>query len=333
MPLFLAIVASATALSAQAPAPNPHWGASAYPRPREELRGTISLNRFTEFDDEQRRFNEIEVSAGFNIFSVEYNHEVVTASGGRWTITFDTGAGYSDNQPTESLQNNFIHSIGGNRAVPLDGERESPEYLAGLAATRWFGSGEPNPRDTPVGDLDLRWSGFAGGGTVASTLYHEIFGHFGGALFMPGVSTRLQFLNRSGLTTSSDAYDDVAPFTNLTQVSAVYAPRDFYLGSSGTAREVFDNVARWENLLPWRWPHAIHEVAGRPEVGLHFTYDTGLFVDAADDPIDMWFVSVSIEWPTGLRLETWNDMPNGTDFGPSYGLMLGFDLMTFWRSL
>lgn len=321
----------ASAIPAQAPAPNPHWGASAYPRSRQELRGTISLNRFTEFDGEQRRYNDVDVSAGFNIASLQYNHEVLTRTGGRFTISFDAGAGYSDDQPTEALQNDYIHGIRNLVPVPTDGQRESPEYLAGVAVTRWFGSEELREGRDAAAD-DARWSAFAGGGMVASTLYHEAYAQLGGSLFVPGIATRLQLLNRSGLTTASDAYGDVAPFTNLTQVSAVYAPRDFFLGSSGTAGEVFGRVAQWENLLPWRWPHTIHELAGRPEIGLHVTYDTGLFVDPADQPLDTWFLSVSIEWPTGLRLETWNDMPNGTDFGPSYGIMLGFDLLTLWRS-
>ncbi len=319
------------ALAAQAPAPNPHWGASAWPRPRQELRATVAFNRFTEFDGERRRYNDVDVTAGFNLASLQYNHELLTAGGGRWTLTFDAGAGYSANQPTEAFQNDYIHAIRNLARVPTDGQRESPEYLAGTAITRWFGSEEIHAGDTASSHGDLRWSALCGVGMVASTLYHEAYAQVGGSLFLPRLGTRLQVLNRSGLTTASDAFDDVAPFTNLSQVSAIYAPRDFYLGSSGTVGDVFGRVAEWQNLLPWRWPHAIHELAGRPEIGLHLTYDTGLFVDTFDDPLDTWFISISIEWATGLRLETWNDMPNGTDFGPSYGLMLGFDVLTLWR--
>lgn len=330
---LLLLLAALAALPAQAPVPNPHWGASAYPRNREELRATFSFNRFTELDGEGRRFNGIDESSGFNIASLTYNHEMLTASGRRWTVAFDAGVGYSNNQPTESLQNDYIHRFRNLIPVPTDGVRRSPEFLAGVAATHWLGSDEVRDESDDLATAGARFNALIGAGMVSSSLYHELYGHVGGSLYLPDQRVRLQLLNRSGLTTGSDAYPDVAPFTNLTQASISYVPRNFFLGPSGSLDEVVHDLFRWRNLLPWNWPKAIHDLGGRPEIGVHVTYDTGLFLDARDQEIDTWFISVSLEWPTGLRLETWNDMANGTDFGPTYGLMVSFDLTTFWRNI
>ena len=256
---------------------------------------------------------------------------MLTASGARWTLAFDAGAGVSDDQPTEFFQNDYIHRFRHLTAVPTEGNRHNSEFLAGAGATRWFGSNEV--QDAPIGnDRDARYAGFLGGGLATSTLYHEMYAHLGGSIYWPRHQVRVQFLNRSGLTTGSDAYPDVAPFTNLTQASLFYVPRDYFLGQPSSLSEVFRDTFQWKNLLPWNWPKTIHDLGGRPEIGLHVTYDTGLFLDQREREISTWFGSVSLEWPTGLRLETWNDMANGTDFGPTYGLMLSFDLSTLWRT-
>jgi hypothetical protein len=47
--------------------------------------------------------------------------------------------------------------------------------------------------------------------------------------------------------------------------------------------------------------------------------------------IDTAFISFRFDWATGLRLETWNDMLNGSDYGPSYGFGVSFDLATMFR--
>ncbi|MEZ5965715.1 MAG: hypothetical protein R3F56_17910 [Planctomycetota bacterium] len=324
-------VCAAAALAVQAPIPNPHWGAAAFPRDREEVRLSLSFNRFTELDGEGRRFNDIEQSAGFDMLSVAYNRELLDTSGARWTLTFDAGAGVSNDQPTEFLQNDYIHRFRHLDRVPTDGVRRGPEFLAGLAATRWFGAGEA--RDEPmVDDRDLRFSGLLGAGLATSTLYHEMFAHVGGSMYSPRYHVRAEVVDRMCLCTGGDAYPDVAPFTNLTQVSLYYVPRSYFMGPSGSLGEVFDEALRWRNLWPWNWPKAIHDLGGRPEIGVHVTYDTGLFLNERGQEIDTWFISLSMEWPTGLRLETWNDMANGTDFGPTYGMMISFDLSTLWRT-
>ena len=49
------------------------------------------------------------------------------------------GCAGSDDQPTEFLQNDYIHRFRHLKEVPTEGTRRSPEFLAGAAATRWFG--------------------------------------------------------------------------------------------------------------------------------------------------------------------------------------------------
>ena len=66
------------------------------------------------------------------------------------------------------------------------------------------------------------------------------------------------------------------------------------------------------------------------EVGL--TVDSGLFVDFKGDALEQRFGSVAIRFPYGF-FETWNDLINRKDNGPTGGATLMFDLLRIWQSL
>ncbi len=57
------------------------------------------------------------------------------------------------------------------------------------------------------------------------------------------------------------------------------------------------------------------------------TYDSGLFVDSDNNAVPIWFFTSRVAWPTGITFAIWNDALNMTDFGPTFGFTLSFDLM------
>ncbi len=276
--------------TAQAPIPDPHWGAYAFPSRTPELRAGLHLNRFTQFSSPTNQFNEIEETSGFNFFAGSYTDRIPAFP--EFSITVSAGAGYSADEPTQTLQNDFVHELIEQGKVPVGDVREEPEFLGGLSVTRWIES------ETNLG-RDL----FVGGGVATSTLYHEPFLHAGGSLML-GDSCRLGLMHRTSWPVEGQAYTDLAPVTNLSQGYLAYVPS--HIDSS-----------LW--LL---------DFLGNPEMGLTITRDSGLFKDPQNDPIDTWFVGLRFKWPTGLLFETWNDMANGTDFGPTYGFLLSADLLT-----
>ncbi|MFO0981933.1 MAG: hypothetical protein U1E76_09360 [Planctomycetota bacterium] len=294
------------------------------------MRLTAALNRFTQLNGDGRRFNDIQETSGFNLLTLSWTGEVLApAPWPRFTYTFDAGGGWSADEPTEFLQNDYLHHLVGIRPVPVGRTREAAEFLGGLCANAWFGHSEPHRGDDDEPARAVWLEGFAGTGFSTSTLYHELFAQAGGSLYLAPLDTRLSVLDRAAWPYPSDAFEQVSIFSNVIQAGVSYRRQSYYLGRSGSLRDLLDTVLQARNLLPWNWPGVLHDLIGRPEVGVWLTHDTGLFLDDAGRPIDTWFGSLRIDWATGLRLETWNDVVNATDFGPTYGVQLSFDLMTF----
>ena len=283
-------VGSPAAARAQAPVPDPHWGAFAFPSSVPELRAGIHFNRFTEFSSTGTRFNDIEETAGFNVLAASYTDRIPGMP--QWTFTGTFGIGLSSDEPTSAIQNDFVHWAIRQDDVPVEDVREEPEFLAGLGMTRWFEDPEHLGREL-----------FIGAGYATSTLYHEPWFHVGGN-YMVGESCRLSLMHRVSRPVEGEAYSDLAQISNLTQVYLAYVP------------SAIDSD--WDLL----------DLLGNPEVGLAVTRDSGLFVDEDDDAIETWFASLRFRWATGLTIETWNDFANGTDFGPTFGFLMSVDLTT-----
>ena len=68
----VALLIATSAAHGQSPVPDPHWGANIYPLSTPELRAGVYFNRFTEFNNDGERFNDIDETAGLNIFMVSY---------------------------------------------------------------------------------------------------------------------------------------------------------------------------------------------------------------------------------------------------------------------
>jgi hypothetical protein len=65
------------------------------------------------------------------------------------------------------------------------------------------------------------------------------------------------------------------------------------------------------------------------EIELAFTVDSGLFVDHRGDALEERFVSLALRY-SALTLETWNDLINQKDYGPSFGARATFDLLRIY---
>ena len=56
------------------------------------------------------------------------------------------------------------------------------------------------------------------------------------------------------------------------------------------------------------------------------TIDSGLFVDTKKASLEERFVSVAVRY-AAATFETWNDLINQKDYGPTFGARLTFDLL------
>ena len=323
-----ALVLSSAALAQQGRAPDPHWGADIFPRDEHEWRGLLSFSRFTVYsstslgsDPTTGKFNEdVDESGGFNLLNIQHTHEIYFRDEDRLTYTWTLGLGYAADEPTQILQNDYLHEILGQNDVPTINTMSESAWSVGGAINYWFGEHSFLHRDDELFDESWRWSGVIGIGAVASSLYYEPEVHIGGALDFPRYNCRFTALHRLSTPFGGETYRDVADLSNLSQVSVYYSPNNFYTRSS----------LEWSDLYPHRWFSGLHTLIGRPEVGVHITHDSGLFEDVANNDISTWFISASFEWSTGIRVEIWNDILNGTDHGPTFGVLFGVDLLAFY---
>lgn len=316
--LALVALGEGAAVRAQNLAPEAHWGGPILPSDRPELRAAVHINRFTEFSKTGQVYNEVSETAGFNMLSLSYTENTPRDPDLFFNVTF--GTGYSGDQPSRWLQNDYVHAIMGQPGVPVGDIRESVEYAASGSLTKWFdgptlfgGDGSPAAH---FDDSGWRTRFFVGAGASTSTLYHEAFAQAGASLLIPdtflaGRHVRMTLTNRATWPTEGNAYTDLADFSNVSQATIGLVPP--HLDS--------DNF--------------VLEFLGNPEFGLTATHDSGFF-QRAKEPIEEWFAGFYVQWATGLRFETWNDFANGTDFGPTYGFRVSVDLFTLlsnsrWR--
>ena len=111
-------------------------------------------------------------------------------------------------------------------------------------------------------------------------------------------------LGRESIIDSTVAYDDLAKRSHIVQ-----------FGASLMAAE--------RDISP------VFALIGNPELGAAFTTDSGLFM-SENDSIKVKFITFYFDW-SGIRLETWNDRANYTDYGPTYGFSVSIDLFKLHR--
>lgn len=275
------------------PAQSVHWGAIAFPDrdPTLTLSAAV-VDRFTEFDGEGRRYNDIRETMGFNFFTLSGTKPLSFLPG--WNFNLTVGGGPTRDGPSRFLQNDVVHKLRGFDPVPVGQKRDANDFMISSSLTRWFNL---------LGSSD---SFFIGIGGAAGSLYYEPYAQVGfrrlALLPILVVSDYLRFsaLARYGRPYSGAAFHQVAPQSYIGQISA----------SLG-------NYAHWEDSTPW-------------EIEFALTVDSGLFVNDRGDSLEERFASLALRY-SAFTFETWNDLVNQKDYGPTFGARLTFDLLYMYE--
>ncbi len=300
--LWLSLIAASA--WAETPAPSVHWGAIAYPDQERTLTTGLTLNRFTQFDGAGKQYNDINQTMGFNFASVSWTERWAQLPG--WSTNLTLGIGPTDDKLTRFLQNDVIHKIRGLDPVPVGAKREALDYMVSGTLTKW----------TPV--FGQREDGFAGVGIAMGSLYQEPYAQAG----LRRVSLSDVFHSASGNTSSA-----LQTFSNWVRFSAMGRYGRLYGGSA------FPVIAPQSYLGQFSVSagdyRASQNEADTWEVELALTVDSGLFVDRKGDALEERFVSVAFRY-SFVSFETWNDLINQKDYGPSYGARLTIDLLRLY---
>lgn len=297
---FAAIAGLCPAARAESVAPGVHWGAIGYPDQERTLLAGLTLNRFTQFAQDGKRFGAVKESAGFNFATVTWTERVSRFPG--WSTNLTLGIGPTYPEPTRSLQNGFAHHLLDNASVPIGQRREETDFMVNGSVSRWF---------SLLGQRDAL---FASVGVASGSLYHEPFVRAGlrrlsaGQLLEPllGSSRVLEGLSR------------YVRFSGMGQYGRLFGGSAY--GERVLARQSFLGQVSVSIA-------AYGDGAAVPDWELEFaaTMDSGMFTTSAGRAIERQFGSIALRFPYGV-VETWNDWLGGTDSGPTYGVQVMFDL-------
>jgi hypothetical protein len=283
---------------AEAPAPSIHWGAAGYPDRERVLMAGVTFNRFTEYNKEGKRFNEINETSGFNFGTLSWTERWGIFNGLNTNLT--VGAGPTNDQPTRTLQNGLTHKIFNLQQVPVGATREGADFMISGDVTKW------------VDLLGQKELGFGSIGFASGSLYHEAFADVG--------VRRLSLADSFGVSEGSwlRSVSNYVRFSGMGRYSRMYggaaykvvAPQT-YLGQLSMS---FSDYRDYDPTTAPRW-----------ELEFTYTIDSGMFVGPRGESIEEQFISTAVRFPYGL-LEFWNDFIGNKDYGQTYGIMLTFDL-------
>lgn len=295
-PFVLALLLAASASAASLDFLAPFWGSELAPVLTPAYRASLSLDQFTELDNERRRFpldrrsDTCEAyceTIGFNTLQVT---RTWTARNG-WLLTAGGFAGAAHDGLTEFLQNEYSHKRAGVAPVPREGVREGILFGAVAEAHKPF--------------LPYAW---LGGGLAWNNAYGEAF-----LQAATGERRRTWGEWKFGFKAAATG-----------RAGALVPSREYLV--AGT--RYFDRlhplltVAQGEAGIVWRpW--------GVPlEFSWRGSYSTGAFVDPeTDKPAGMWLEGLkTVIWK--FSFERYNDALNGTDYGPTYGVRAAWTLET-----
>ena len=125
-------------------APSVHWGSISYPDQGRLLETGLTLNRFTEFNSSRSRYNSIQETSGFNFGTVSWTEPLKQYPG--WSANLTVGAGPTRDDPTNALQNRWVHRWLDFDRVPVGSVREATAALLCATQVRAF----PSPHATVV---------------------------------------------------------------------------------------------------------------------------------------------------------------------------------------
>ena len=345
--LVLAALAlsAATAQAQGIGAPSVHFGALAIPDPDEVAEFGLSLDRFTvgvkgsdslslgraplacrsasALPLSRRCSYEVQRTFGLNLLYYAYPFKW-RRTATIWRLLLHGGS--IGNQPTESLQNRFLHRRKGLDFVPSDSVvKGRVQGGLGFDANRWT--------DVRAGRSDrtsVVAAAFLGIGGGISTHSHEGFLQVGvrslrwtiGGVAVPSISV----MHRSSFVTPSRwerveikgegrawlyADSTLAETSTLRQAS-VRVPVDQWLGGSSLVPEL-ELVASTDDFFRRRALTPADDAARRVGMQLRSREKT---------------CALALRWADGdYSVETWNDSCGGKDQGPTYGARL----LVRWR--
>jgi len=299
--VYLSFCPTTTLVFAETSAPGIHWGTLGYPDQEPTLATGLSIFRFTEFNGDGERFNGIKETIGLNLITVSWT-EHWTSHLPNWSTNLTVGVGPTRNQPSEWLQNNFIHDgIWGIPEVPVEGKRKQTDFTVSGSITRWW----PMLQQPQVIFL-------SGGGQMGS-LYQEAFIRGGFRRWSP-----LQTFERIAGSTKGWLSSIIRPFrvSSMVRVGRI---------ATGAAFHDLANTAyTGQGSISYGWYNR-HSHRPWMEIEVGATIGSGIFNDEQGNSIEEQF------WTVAFRIhpftfESWNDQLGNKDFGPTYGARLMIDL-------
>jgi len=286
---------------AETSAPGIHWGALAYPDQEPVLATGLSIFRFTEFNGEGERFNGIHETIGLNLITTSWTHHWTNSLDG-WSTNLTFGIGPTRNQPSEFLQNDFVHDrLYHIPQVPVGEKRKETDFTVSSSITRW---GEL---------LGQRRVLFLSGGGQTGSLYHELFARGGFRRWSP-VKT-IEYLNGKSDNWLVNMFRPLR-FSGMVRASRIATGAAFHdLANSSYSAQGSISYGLYDDrtLQPLL------------EIEFGATIDSGMFNGDQGDSLEERFWTIAIR-AHPFTFETWNDQLNSQDFGPTYGGKVMMDL-------
>jgi hypothetical protein len=274
---------------AEVTAQSTHWGALAFPAHDRTVALGFTTDRFPEFDGTGNRYNDIRQTSGFNFWSLSWTERLERFEG--WNANLTVGAGPTGDRLSRYLQNDIVHKFRGLTPVPVGATRDAIDFMTSGTLTKWTGL---------LGSGDVFFYGVGG---AAGSIYYEPYVQIGFRRlslleFIPVVSNYIRFsaLARAGRPFSGAAFHQIANHS--------------YLGQASVG---IGNYRRKDCAIPVEF-----------EVGL--TVDSGLFVDHRGDSLEERFVTAALRI-SAVTIETWNDLINQKDYGPTFGARVTLDVL------
>ena len=301
------LVISSSFSFAESPSPTVHWGGFAYPDQTPILELGFTANRFTEFDNEGRRFDANEETMGLNFGTISWTEFWEGRPG--WSTNLTFGGGPTGEQPTEWLQNEFAHDgLTGVPKVQVGRTRNEFDFMIDGSLTYW--STQP---DEPQGI-------FVGSGFSSGSLYHELF--IRGGVRRASIG---KWLANGILREAPEGFRD---FLSAFRVSGMFRYGRSYSGSA--FRDVSTQTYLGQFSLSWGYFDA--ELVPSFELETGVTLDSGLFTNSRGDSLEEFLVSLVTLRIRHVTIETWNDVINNKkDFGPTYGFRVMVNLYPYLK--
>jgi hypothetical protein len=307
--MFLVLWGAVDYAFAESPSPTVHWGGLAYPDAHSKLELGYTGNRFTEFNREGAQYNNIRETMGVNFGTVSWTEHWKQFEG--WSTNLTVGAGPTGEQPTRYLQNEFIHDkIFGIPKVPTRRTRDEFDFMVDGSVTRWL------PLFTQQKKI------FVGVGGSSGSLYHEVFARGG----IRGAEIGSSALSLLGW---GETHNFATDFVRGFRWSAMGRLAHAYAGPA--LRDVAPQNYIVQTSLSW----GIYDKYPLPkfEIETGVSMDSGLFVDFQGHTLEERFASLLTVRIRNFAFETWNDMVNRKDYGPTYGFRLTLDVYPWLSSL